>query len=135
MGLDIQFYKTKKQDWEKYQHNENPSTDGSTLSLSEVAYFRKVNFLVRYFNYEDNLSLIEIDKHQIENLIDVCVEVLEAKNASVSEILLPTTSGFFFGSTDYDRYYYESVEEVLLTFKDILKNLKDDEVILMQCWW
>lgn len=135
MGLDLQFYKTKKQDWKEYQHNENPSIDDGTLSLSEIAYFRKVNFLVRYFNYEDNLSLIEIDKCQIENLIDVCVEVLEAKNASVSEILLPTTSGFFFGSTDYDRYYYESVEEVLLTFRDILKNLKDDEVILMQCWW
>lgn len=135
MGLDIQFYKTKKQDWKEYQHNENLSTDDGTLSLSEVAYFRKVNFLVRYFNYEDNLSLIEIDKCQIENLIDVCAEVLETKNESVSEILLPTTSGFFFGSTDYDRYYYESVEEVLLTFRDILKNLKDDEVILMQCWW
>lgn len=135
MGLDIQFYKTKKQDWEEYQHNENSSIDNGTLPLSEVAYFRKVNFLVRYFNYEDNLSLIEIDKCQIENLIDVCVEVLEAKNGSVSEILLPTTSGFFFGSTDYDRYYYESVEDVLFTFRDILKNLKNDEIILMQCWW
>lgn len=135
MGLAIQFYKTKKQDWKECQHNENPSTDDGTLSLLEVAYFRKVNFLVRYFNYEDNLSLIEIDKQQIEDLIDICVEVLETKNEYVSETLLPTACGFFFGSTEYDRYYYENVEDVLFTFRNILKDLKDDEVILMQCWW
>lgn len=135
MGLDIQFYKTKKQDWKEYQHNENPSIDDGTLSLLEVAYFRKVNFLVRYFNYEEDLSLIEIDKYLIEDLIDVCKEVLEANDETVSNTLLPTQCGFFFGSTEYDKYYYDNVKDVLEEFTNILKNLKDDEVILMQCWW
>lgn len=135
MGLDIQFYKTKKQDWKEYQRNENPATDDGTLSLLEVAYFRKVNFLVRYFNYEENLSLIEIDKQQIEDLIDICKEVLETNDEIVSNTLLPTQCGFFFGSTEYDKYYYDNVKDVLEEFTNILKNLKDDEVILMQCWW
>lgn len=135
MGLDIQFYKTKKQDWKEYQRNENPATDDGTLSLSEVAYFRKVNFLVRYFNYEENLSLIEIDKQQIEGLIDVCKEVLEANDETVSNTLLPTQCGFFFGDTEYGKYYYDNVKDVLETFTDVLKNLKENEIILMQCWW
>lgn len=32
---------------------------------------------------------------------------------SVAETLLPTTSGFFFGSTDYDEYYYEDIEHTI----------------------
>lgn len=30
-------------------------------------------------------------------------------NKELAEELLPTTSGFFFGSTDYDQWYYEDV--------------------------
>lgn len=42
MGLDISFHKAKR---------------GETDNMKEVAYFRKVNFLVKYFQYEKNLSL------------------------------------------------------------------------------
>ena len=33
----------------------------------------------------------------------------------------------FFGSTDYDRYYYYDVKDVLKQFKKFLKQWKDDE--------
>lgn len=43
---------------------------------------------------------------------------------TVAKELLPTTEGFFFGSTDYDQYYYDD----LVQTKEILENaLKDEE--------
>ena len=135
MGLDIQFYKTKKQDWKEYQHNENPSIDDGTLSLLEVAYFRKVNFLVRYFQYKKNLSLEKISTPKVQLLLDYCTKVLGDRSEETSKKLLPTQDGFFFGSTEYDQWYYEDVERVYETFKEILDDLSDDEDLFMCCWW
>lgn len=33
------------------------------------------------------------------------------KDSSVAHKLLPTTSGFFFGGTDYDEYYWQDIQE------------------------
>jgi len=42
-------------------------------------------------------------------------------NDTVAKKLLPCQSGFFFGGTDYDQYYYESLEET----RDILQRCLD----------
>lgn len=34
-------------------------------------------------------------------------------DSSIAEELLPTTDGFFFGSTDYDQYYMEDIENTI----------------------
>jgi len=38
--------------------------------------------------------------------------------------LLPTQEGFFFGSTDYDQYYYE---DLIYTQKMLTAELKEDD--------
>ena len=53
------------------------------------------------------------EKGSVENWIDG--KVIE--NASVAKELLPTQSGFFFGSTEYDEYYLEDVIQT----RDMLK--------------
>ena len=101
---------------------------------NEVAYFRKVNFLLPFFGYEDNCSDLEIDKYQVEDLVDACKAVLE--DHSKAEELLPTTAGFFFGSTEYDDWYFGDVECVKTTFESILEDFNPEEDILtMHCWW
>lgn len=120
MGLDVTFYKAKR---------------GETDNMKEVAYFRKVNFLVKYFQYEKNLSLEKIFIPKVQLLLDYCTKVLEDKNEETSKKLLPTQGGFFFGSTEYDQWYYEDVKRVYETFKEILNNLSDDEDLFMCCWW
>lgn len=100
----------------------------------EVAYFRKVNFLIPFFGYEENCSNIEIDKYQVEDLIEACKEVLA--NHDKASFLLPTQAGFFFGSTDYDDWYFDDVESVKTTFESILEDFDPEEDILtMHCWW
>jgi hypothetical protein len=45
------------------------------------------------------------------------------KNPKVAQELLPTGSGFFFGSTDYDEYYIKDLEET----KNILEEMLSDD--------
>jgi hypothetical protein len=49
-------------------------------------------------------------------------------SSTVAKRLLPTQSGFFFGSTDYDQWYYEDLERTVLVLKDELAkgNATDD---------
>lgn len=107
---------------------------------SDVAYFRKVNFLLPYFGYEENCSEITIDKCEVEELVDDCKRVLAAKDTdeaeSVADELLPTEDGYFFGSTDYDEWYFKDVQEVMDKFTEILDTFDFDEnELIMDCWW
>ena len=125
------------------------SGDGETVhssfSLGEyernsIAGFRKVNFLLPFFDYGDNCSDCEICRSQVEDLIDACKTVLASRYAEnghmIAESVLPTQSGFFFGSTQYDKYYYYDVEDVLNTFSTILNEFDfDNDVLYMNCWW
>ena len=159
MGLDITFYKAKRsKDNETKERLEEirkalaaeylKSIDERNSKLikeledekekinpwNKVAYFRKVNFLIPFFGYEENCSNIEIDKYQVEDLIEACKEVLA--NHDKASFLLPTQAGFFFGSTDYDDWYFDDVESVKTTFESILEDFDQEEDILtMHCWW
>lgn len=159
MGLDITFYKAKRlKDNETKERLEEIRKELATEYLksidernsklineledekekinpwNEVAYFRKVNFLIPFFGYEENCSNIEIDKYQVEDLIEACNEVLA--NHDKASFLLPTETGFFFGSTDYDDWYFDDVKSVKTTFESILEDFDQEEDILtMHCWW
>ena len=159
MGLDITFYKAKRlKDNETKERLEEIRKELATEYLksidecnsklineledekekinpwNEVAYFRKVNFLIPFFGYEENCSNIEIDKYQVEYLIEACKEVLA--NHDKASFLLPTQEGFFFGSTDYDDLYFDDVQNVKEKFEEILADFdRDEDILLMHCWW
>lgn len=200
------------------------------FEMKEVAYFRKVNFLLPFFDYEENCSDLEISKCQVEDLVARCNLILELNktfdvdkaikeldnisdvnttdlledmelefqkhigmkvcrnrnvygygsteseyNKIMSEIekdffgfvenntdsclddyrgksyyieldeftkqnllgnILPTTSGFFFGSTEYDEWYFKDVEDVRNKFSKLLDEIDwSNETLYMHCWW
>ena len=124
MGLDIYFHLNKKGQEE----------------TSEIGYYRKVNFLVSFFEdygEVENLKPLKIEKSWVKDLIDCCDEVL--KDNSKADELLPTTSGFFFGSTEYDEKYFYDVEKVKNFCENFLieefENLEDDEYITFEIWY
>jgi hypothetical protein len=101
---------------------------------TEIAYFRKVNFLMTYFSYEGNCEYKLIEKGEVEGLIDRCKKVLD--NHKLADELLPTTSGFFFGDTNYDQWYFHDVENVRRAFEGMLENVDwETEAVEMYCWW
>ena len=159
MGLDINFYKAKRSrlaeteerlselneainaeyrkpdsEFSAERANELKKEYDEINPWNEVAYFRKVNFLLPFFGYEENCSDLEIDKYQVEDLIEACKAVLE--DHSKAEELLPTMPGFFFGNTEYNDWYFGDVERVKTTFENILEDFDPEEDILtMHCWW
>ena len=159
MGLDITFYKAKRsKDNETKERLEEirkalgaeyiKSIDERNSKLikeleeekentnpwNKVAYFRKVNFLIPFFGYEENCSNIEIDKYQVEDLIEACKEVLA--NHDKASFLLPTQAGLFFGSTDYDDLYFDDVQNVKEKFEEVLADFNmDEDILIMHCWW
>lgn len=58
--------------------------------------------------------------------IDIIEEGQVMTNTEVAEELLPTQEGFFFGSVDYDEYYYEDICRTIDSLEKILKE--DDEL-------
>ena len=99
-------------------------------------YFRKVNFIYAYFSnkgLEDECCWVK--KEDIADIMQRCVKVLYAKDEETSKELLPTQSGFFFGSTDYDDWYYGDVADVLDKFNGLLlKWPKDRELCMIMSW-
>jgi len=55
-------------------------------------------------------------------------------NHEVASKLLPTGSGFFFGSTNYDQWYYENIKKTIEIIEKCL-NLPDDWTFVYHSSW
>lgn len=97
--------------------------------------FRKVNFIYEHYRSRMEGECCVASKEDIEELYSICSKVLAKRNEDYSKKHLPTTSGFFFGSTLYNDYYYEDVECVKKEMKKLYKSLKDDEFVLWSFSW
>ena len=53
---------------------------------------------------------------------------------SQAEELLPTTSGFFFGSTEYDEYYFEELERTEKELTELLRDKTWDYLEYQASW-
>ena len=49
------------------------------------------------------------------------------ENSNIAEKLLPTTSGFFFGGTNYDEYYVEDIKNTIEIVKNVLETTDFDK--------
>lgn len=95
--------------------------------VEEVAYWRKANQIHRWFveNVQegvDDCKEYYVSVEQLQKLVDICETVLAAKNSTLSATLLPTGAGFFFGSTDFDEYYYQDVSNTIDMLKECIIN-------------
>ena len=156
MGLDIDFVKVRQR-------------------RKELSYFRKVNFLVKFFNDKmieycggtilDGLD-VPIDREWCEELLEKCNKVVDKYNklkasytlstdenntnlfesqeaddlfAKFASETLPTMAGFFYGSTDYDKWYLNDVKNVIEHLQNNIipefDKLDDDEYIAFNADW
>lgn len=140
MGLDMYFSKqTYVKNWDHLPKEEKfeitvlrggepcPNMDTSKISYitEEFGYWRKFNalhkFIVKNFaNNNDDCRPIAL----YEDDLKLIVETLENvhNDHTKAEELLPTESGFFFGGTEYDEWYFKDVENALEVFKKALKQ-------------
>jgi len=104
-----------------------PVSDISSISL-RVGYWRKANaihnwFVTHHADGVDNCRQIPLCLDDLKELKGLCLEVLA--DHTKAEKLLPSTSGFFFGSTAYGEWYFSDLEEtVKIIDKAILMDAK-----------
>jgi hypothetical protein len=95
----------------------------------ELIYWRKANAIHNWFvsnvqKGNDDCGDYYVSPDQIIKLLETIRAVLADR--SLAKVELPTTSGFFFGSTEYDDYYWEDLERTEKIISDYLDAVKRD---------
>lgn len=146
MGLDSYLYATKFVTSASWESEEECNTVKEIANLMggndflrgglqfaevklQLAYWRKANQIHKFFvdncgGGVDECQDICVDRDDLKDLIGRCESILE--DHSKAEELLPSQSGFFFGGTEYDQYYFEELEETAEILKKILEKSPED---------
>lgn len=97
-----------------------------TYVTEEMMYWRKANAIHNWFvqnvqGGEDDCKEYYVSKDQLKELLKIITHVLK-DNSKAQELLAPK-AGFFFGTTEYDEWYYKDLQE---TKKKLEKMLAEN---------
>lgn len=102
-------------------------------------YWRKANAIHGWFvdnvqDGEDNCNEYIVQRRQIEVLLGLCQRIKE--NHSLAPELLPVTKGFFFGSDQYDEWYFEDIDKTIEICERVLEsfNYEEDDLYYQSSW-
>jgi len=134
MGLDM--YLTKKASVKNWLHDEADTRFEVTITKggkditklfeeityveSDILYWRKANAIHKWFvdnvqHGEDDCKQYYVSHSDLVSLLEVINQVLDEPGKAHD--LLPCQNGFFFGTDEYDEYYFGALKET----KDILE--------------
>ena len=143
MGLDM-YLNAKKYLWQDDKEAEainealmDAKGMKAKVIVVEAAYWRKANHIHNWFveNVQegvDNCSSYYVSRPNLEVLLNTCKDVLSNKEKAAD--LLPSSGGFFFGSTDYDKWYFDETERTVALIQKTLE-LPDDWDFEYQSSW
>lgn len=117
---------------------EKANPEGYLKVVKEVGYWRKANHVHKWFvnNVQDGKDECQrsyVERKQLKELLELCKQVKD--EPSKAHELLPTASGFFFGGTEYDEYYYESIDQTIETLELVLANVPDSCELYYHASW
>ena len=86
------------------------------------AYWRKANQIHKWFvdnvqGGNDNCGEYYVSHEKLKELLATCQQALFAKDPN----LLPPQSGFFFGNTDIDEWYWQDIKDTIKKIKRVLE--------------
>lgn len=89
----------------------------------QVGYWRKANHIHKWFvdniqNGVDDCGEYFVSTKQLKELLQRCKDVLQDIDLAVT--LLPTASGFYFGSDAYGESYIDDIKRTVKIIEDIL---------------
>jgi hypothetical protein len=104
--------------------------------IEEAGYWRKANAIHKWFvdNCQDGVDDCRdayVGFDDLQALLDLCRIVIIDK--SKAEQLLPSTSGFFFGNTEYDEWYYNDIQNTIEILEKAVED-KDGEYYYTSSW-
>lgn len=138
MGLDM--YLNKRTYVQYWEHNGDDNYEVTVTKggkptkinpkkvkyiIEEAGYWRKQNQIHRWFveNVQegiDNCGEYYVSKDDLETLLELCKKV--QADHSLADSLLPSASGFFFGGTDYDEWYYNGIDNTIQILEEALED-------------
>ena len=128
MGLDMHL--TSRSENERAKANDY-------ADWAVLAYWRKFNALHAWFvrNVQDdvdNCGAYVVTQTKLGELVELLKTLQQTRDTS----LLPTQSGFFFGDTNYDDYYWRRVASAIDTLSEILTtfDFENDELLYTSSW-
>lgn len=103
----------------------------------QIGYWRKANAIHQFFvdNCQggvDDCREAYVRRETLIELKGLCETIL--KDKSLAEGHLPPASGFFFGSTDIDEWYFEALQETVTMLTKALE-LGDEWGFAYQSSW
>lgn len=109
----------------------------ATVSV-QVGYWRKENAIHQWFvnnvqDGEDNCAEYYVSREKLQELKELCEKVLADNSLADEE--LPTTDGFFFGSTDYDEWYFTGLRDTVEIVNNCLSPEYENWEFTYQSSW
>ena len=122
-------------------------------------------FVENVQNDVDDCEYYEVSKEHLKELLDICIKIKDGcrmksglikngerfengkiipcmtngeyiANPEIAEELLPTQDGFFFGSTEYDQWYMEDIDDTIDILTNALKTVDfDREMVVYSSSW
>jgi hypothetical protein len=104
----------------------------------QVAYWRKANQIHKWFvdhvqNGVDNCEEYYVSRDQLQLLLDSCKIVLIDKEEASQ--LLPVQEGFFFGSYEYNEYYFSDIKDTIEQLEKVLTEYPEEWSFKYQSSW
>ena len=95
--------------------------------IEDVMYWRKANHIHNWFvsNCQggvDECQETRVSLDQLKELSALCKKVVDDKDPN----LMQTVQGFFFGSQDYDQYYYDECSTTHEVIEKLVKEMEDE---------
>lgn len=138
MGLDM--YLSKKTYVKYWDHNGDDNYEVKVTKagqptkinpkkvsyiIEEAGYWRKANQIHRWFvenvqRGNDDCGSYWVSRETLEKLLELCKKVND--DNSLADELLPSASGFFFGSTEYDEWYFNDIKNTIEIIEECLSD-------------
>lgn len=113
---------------------------GAEVSVN-IGYWRKANQIHNWFvnecaNGVDECQPIGVNADKLRSLRATVEHLLENRNDSEALKLLAPASGFFFGSTDIDEWYWADLERTVEILNKAIRLDEDENCqIIYQASW
>jgi hypothetical protein len=104
----------------------------ASVSVEYTAiYWRKANQIHNWFvntlgGGVDECQRIPVTRENLVALHNRCGVLLDTKSTELAMELLPPASGFFFGSTAIDEWYWQDIEETHKQLTELLDEITEE---------
>lgn len=117
----------------KYVKTDLPSVQ---LEVS-IGYWRKANAVHQWFvdncqDGNDDCRSAYVGREKLEELKNLCQQVL--LQPATADDMLPTQQGFFFGSYEYDQWYFDDIKHTVAVIENCLEMPTDWEFYYHSSW-